>query len=274
MPSNHSLRSRLSFSNVVSAIALFVALGGSAYAAGVLPANSVGRTQLQANAVTGSKIAANSIGRSELKPESVTSSELSLGSVGLHALDPTLRAQLAHAGVTGPQGAPGAPGAPGDKGAQGVAGSQGVAGERGEGGPGAVRIHYSQHASSSPSRSTVTEIAGLRLEAQCEDTRPGTQLGLAVSTPEAATGMETISIDGGIGELTFGESHTANLQFHLPAGETLLGGPSALPGEYSRIFANLIYIAPSSTADLTIALVLDGSAGTCAIDGIGVPASG
>ena len=61
---NKAQGSRLTFSNIISLIALFVALGGSAYAAGVLPANSVGRSQLQHNAVTSSKIAPNSVGRS------------------------------------------------------------------------------------------------------------------------------------------------------------------------------------------------------------------
>jgi hypothetical protein len=41
---------------VVSLIALFVALGGTAYAATSLPANSVGPVQLKANAVTSPKI--------------------------------------------------------------------------------------------------------------------------------------------------------------------------------------------------------------------------
>jgi hypothetical protein len=264
------LRSRLSFSNVVSLIALFIALGGSAYAVGLLPANSVGRAQLQPDAVNGSKIARNSIGRSELKPKSVTSSELADASVDLDALSPNLRTQLARVGVAGPQGAAGAPGTPG---AQGAAGSQGPAGNPGPSGPGAVRVHYFQHASASPSRQSVTEIAGLHMEGECEATGSGTQLNLAVTSPEAATGLETISVDNGSAEPGFGESNTANLQINLPAGETVLGGPGTATGEYARIFADLLYVAPSATVNLTIALVLDGTAETCAVDGVGVPAT-
>ena len=102
---------------------------------------------------------------------------------------------------------------------------------------------------------------------------PGVQLNLAVVSPEAATGLESISADQGSGEPNFGESNTANLQFNLPEGATLLGGPSVGTGEYSRIFANLIYVTPRTTVDLTIALLLDGSTNTCAIDGVGVPAA-
>jgi hypothetical protein len=56
-----NLRSRLTFSNVVAVAALFIALGGSAYAATQLRKNSVGTTQLKNGAVTGSKVKANSL---------------------------------------------------------------------------------------------------------------------------------------------------------------------------------------------------------------------
>ena len=47
---------RPSPSMVVALIALFVALGGTGYAALKLPANSVGTKQLKKNAVTGAKV--------------------------------------------------------------------------------------------------------------------------------------------------------------------------------------------------------------------------
>ena len=47
--------------NAIALIALFVALGGTAYAATALPAGSVGTTQLKKNAVTGAKVKDNSI---------------------------------------------------------------------------------------------------------------------------------------------------------------------------------------------------------------------
>ena len=51
-----ALKTRLSFANVAALLALFVALGGSAYAAGVLPLNSVGTAQLKAGSVTSGKV--------------------------------------------------------------------------------------------------------------------------------------------------------------------------------------------------------------------------
>ena len=51
------VRTRLSFANVVSALALFLALGGTSYAAAQLPFNSVGKGQIKSNAVGKSEIA-------------------------------------------------------------------------------------------------------------------------------------------------------------------------------------------------------------------------
>ena len=50
------LRKRLTFANVMSAIAVFVALGGTAVAVGKLPKNSVGAKQIKKNAVNSSKV--------------------------------------------------------------------------------------------------------------------------------------------------------------------------------------------------------------------------
>ena len=60
------LRSRLTYANTMSTIAVFVALGGGAYAVSV-PRNSVGTTQLKANAVTAAKVKNRSLLASDFK---------------------------------------------------------------------------------------------------------------------------------------------------------------------------------------------------------------
>jgi hypothetical protein len=50
------LRGRLTYANVVATICLFIVLGGGAYAATQLPANSVGTKQIKDRAVTGEKL--------------------------------------------------------------------------------------------------------------------------------------------------------------------------------------------------------------------------
>jgi hypothetical protein len=63
-------------------IALFVALGGSGYAAVHLGKNTVGTKQLKNNSITGSKIKKNSITGSKVKNHSLTGADLNLSALG------------------------------------------------------------------------------------------------------------------------------------------------------------------------------------------------
>jgi hypothetical protein len=83
-----AFRRHLSYANVAATFALFVALGGTSYAALSLPAGSVGSKQLKSGAVTKAKLA---------------------------------RGVLTSAGTAGPQGLPGPQGATGPQGPPGPA---------------------------------------------------------------------------------------------------------------------------------------------------------
>jgi hypothetical protein len=76
------LRARLSFANVTAAIALFVALGGTSYAAIELPSNSVGRTQIKTGGVGKSEVGSNTVGSSEIRGSSITAPDIKTGAVG------------------------------------------------------------------------------------------------------------------------------------------------------------------------------------------------
>jgi hypothetical protein len=86
-----SVRPRLSYSNVIATIALFVALGGAAVAAGGLPRHSVGARQLRRGAVTSAalrkhavtmrKIASNSVFTQMIADGAVNSTKLSVNAV-------------------------------------------------------------------------------------------------------------------------------------------------------------------------------------------------
>jgi hypothetical protein len=102
---------RLSYANVISSLALFIALGGVSWAAVTLPANSVGKRQLRDNAVTGKEVANGSLRAADFA-----------------------RGALPE-GPAGPAGAVGPAGAAGPKGERGEPGAKGDKGDRGEQGP-------------------------------------------------------------------------------------------------------------------------------------------
>lgn len=76
------LRRRLTYSNVMSSIAVFLVLGGAtAFAAG-LAKNSVGPKQLKKNAVTSAKIKNNAVTTAKIKNGAITGAKVNLGSLG------------------------------------------------------------------------------------------------------------------------------------------------------------------------------------------------
>lgn len=85
-------RKRIGYPHVVSTLALFVALGGTSYAALKLPSNSVGNAQLRKNAVTGAKVKDGSLSLVDLSHSGI------------------LRGPVGPQGATGPAGIQGTPG--------------------------------------------------------------------------------------------------------------------------------------------------------------------
>ena len=76
------LRPRLTYANVIATVALFVALGGGAYAATELPANSVGTKQLKPGAVTNPKLAKAAVTGSKVAAKSLTGTQIKAGTLG------------------------------------------------------------------------------------------------------------------------------------------------------------------------------------------------
>jgi hypothetical protein len=71
---------RPTYANVIATVALFVALGGVAVAAG-LPKNSVGPRQLKRGSVTAAKIRKQAVTSGKLAPQSVTAGKLGANAV-------------------------------------------------------------------------------------------------------------------------------------------------------------------------------------------------
>ncbi|HEX8959551.1 MAG TPA: hypothetical protein VF770_06985 [Solirubrobacterales bacterium] len=81
-----AIRKHLSYANVMATLALFVSLGGGAYAALRIPVDSVGNRQLQRNAVTGAKVRNASLTGADVKPGSLPGSDIKPGSLSAAAL--------------------------------------------------------------------------------------------------------------------------------------------------------------------------------------------
>lgn len=80
------LRGKLTYANVMATIAVFIALGGGAYAAKQLPKNSVGSPQIRKNAVKTGDIARNAIRVGKLGPEAAKAGKIAKNAITTNRL--------------------------------------------------------------------------------------------------------------------------------------------------------------------------------------------
>jgi len=71
------IRKVLTFSNVVACLALFLALGGSVYAA----SSKISGTQIKASSLPGNRIKAKTLTGKQIKPGSITGAQIKAGSL-------------------------------------------------------------------------------------------------------------------------------------------------------------------------------------------------
>jgi hypothetical protein len=120
---------RPSHTTVAAYMALFIALGGTSYAAVKLPRNSVGASQIKANGVGSSEVKNGSLRNRDFK-----TSDLPVGRTGAQgpAGAPGLRGAVGATGLTGPKGADGRNGTDGTDGTDGTPGTDGAPGTVGQ----------------------------------------------------------------------------------------------------------------------------------------------
>jgi hypothetical protein len=173
-------RTHLSFANVISMCALFVALGGVSYAALKIPRNSVGSKQIKANAVKGPKV----------KPGSLRASDFRAGDL-----------------PEGEQGPPGPQGVPGQQGLQGPAGAAGTADAFARVGSDAARTIQGDVANFPSQNKAIEQVdvvpgeAGAATGTTCFDTpeRPASAM-VVVDNADAGANVDliaTVAIDRG-----------------------------------------------------------------------------
>lgn len=95
-------RPHLSYANVMATIAVFIAMGGTSYAA--LGRNSVGERQIRAKAVGNTELKSRAVSTSKIRPGAITASRLSTSARN------TLRGPAGAQGPAGPAGPQGANG--------------------------------------------------------------------------------------------------------------------------------------------------------------------
>ena len=98
----------------IALLALFIALGGTSYAAVHIKSNSIGTTQIKTNGVGNSELQSNAVTSSKVKDRSLLSKDFKSGQL-----------------KAGPKGDTGAPGPTGPAGAIGPQGLQGATGTTG-----------------------------------------------------------------------------------------------------------------------------------------------
>jgi hypothetical protein len=133
-----ALRARLTYANVISTAALFLALGGTSYAALTITGRDVHDSSL-----TGADVRNSSLTGADVRNGSLRGADIRDGTIAERDLAHPLRRDLlrAESGATGPTGPEGPVGGTGPRGEigpvgpKGDAGSDGIAGATGEQGP-------------------------------------------------------------------------------------------------------------------------------------------
>ena len=110
---------QLSYANVTASVALFIALGGTSYAAATLTKDSVKTEQIKNGAIKTADIADDAVTSEKVKDKTLLTKDFKSGQL-----------------PAGEKGDPGTPGEKGDKGEKGVQGDPGPRGEKGD--PGVV----------------------------------------------------------------------------------------------------------------------------------------
>ncbi len=263
--------------NLVAYLALFVALGGTSYAAIRLPANSVGAKQIKKNAVRSPDVKNSSLLAADFK-----AGQLPAGPKGAQGIaGPT--GATGPAGAPGPQGAKGDPcppsdllcrgpqgdtGATGPKGDTGATGSQGMPGDTGPVGPGAVKLLYDKVVPfPGEDVTTLATVGGYTVQARCS------------SLPfQLYTSLEIVGNSGEIQQSGVSSTDDGNTRVYTSgrviSGKAFLAtaGPAA-PGQYTRDAGTAMIRNGASVLQVSYHLLSDnrGDARHCNIYGSVIP---
>jgi hypothetical protein len=236
------LTKRPSPAMVVALVALFVALGGGAYAALKLPANSVGPVQLKKGTVTPPK------------------------------LSPAAKTALSK---PGPKGATGARGPEGPRGDSGPRGDTGPKGDTGAAGPGATILNWDEAASATPVRKTIGTMLGDTFSAEC----PIPIAGEAEAKVYVQTSDGSLRWDAGTEASDNGTNVGRSTNLNEPAGTVLAplqfaGATATSGGSQSDHHSEIVQLAPvRGYLNIHVTASTQSSSQTCHVSVMGFPSN-
>lgn len=212
---------------IVALVALFVALGGSAYAALALPKNSVGSAQLINGAVTPTKLSqASKRALSRPGPKGETGAPGPKGDLG-------------------PKGDPGPKGETGAQGPEGPKGDAGAKGDTGAAGPGARILSWDEAAGATPVRETIGTVLGDTFSAECLIPGAGeAEVKLYVQTSDGSLHWD-LGAESTDGSTNLGRSASLNVPAGTLLTPTQLGAATATAGgSSSEHNSQVVQLAP------------------------------
>jgi hypothetical protein len=233
------------YANVMATLAVFVALGGSSYAAVTLSQNSVKSRHIGKGQVRKSDIARNAVTSSQIRDGSLLAQDFKAGQLGTGASGTT--GPTGPAGPAGPSGPAGPAGPSGPSGVEGPTGAEGPAGAQGPAGPsGLVKVldfEANWSGTTLPGNSGNTIITPPQCRTESHPAAAGEVAVIAMSAMGSPSVQATdvlyinamVSVNGGVltqknifdsvESFSDGSAHTTiNMRYPLEAGKTYVFG--------------------------------------------------
>lgn len=221
------IRTSLTYANVMATVAVFLALGGGAYAATQLPKNSVGTKQIKNNAVNSAKV----------KDGTLLAKDFRAGQL-----------RSGPQGARGPQGLRGQTGQTGPPGQTGPTGAPGQTGQTGPAGPTASASASSGTDFPVPQSNTI--IATDPVQAQITTTFPSRLVATATATlkdtanePNPDDVNCVLSVDAPPPSVATGTRISQPTLSRLPVSSTSTSSPIALTGRSASLAPGTYFVA-------------------------------
>ncbi len=119
---------------------------------------------------------------------------------------------------------------------------------------------------------SVLDLPGFAMRVRCEADGGGTTLRIETDTTEPLTVMGTSTEDRGVDPDNPTATESSNFSSTAPAGQgQVVGVISAPVGEFRRSRASVLFMTPTRTVSVFVAIMSDATARTCDFRGVAIP---